>query len=375
MLLKSLIAFILALAVSGTSRAAEIYEGFQSIRQLGMGGVYVFDPYDAGSFNVNPAYTCYSKGLNWEILNLGMGLNGQSIYDTYQNAGSVNGIADLAPFYGKPIWVGLGGYSALTIPCFGFSFFNNGNTGLSLNNPAFPLMNMYATNDYGYSMGGAVPLGPNLSLGISAKRVDRRGGPIRLGAADLVNLNGGAMTDLLSNIENEGIGYGFDAGLVSRFEEAPFNPTLSLSWHDVGAMKFSKIAGTEAPPSQSDNLTLGMTVSGDIPLLGFAAGVEYRHITDANEQLGKKLHMGAEVTLALFDVRAGFYQGYTTYGAGVNLWIMDLDVASYSVEKGAYPGQSPDGRVQFSLSMDLSFDPDFKLMEIGGKRRNLKQRR
>lgn len=375
MLLKSLFALILSVLISGNARAAEIYEGFQTIRQLGMGGVYVFDPYDGGSFNVNPAYTCYTKGMNWEILNLGFGMNGQDIYELVQDNSDISGIEDLGPFYGKPIWLGLGGYTAFTIPCFGLSFFNHGYSSLSLNNPAFPIMNINAFYDYGYALGGAVPLGKNLSLGLSAKRINRRGGPISLGVADLVNVDEGYLTDLLTDIENEGVGYGLNAGLVARFEDVPLNPTASLSWQDIGSTRFTRTAGTDAPPAQKDNLTLGMTVSGDIPLLGFAAGFEYRHITDSNEQLGKKLHMGVEATLALFDVRAGFYQGYTTYGAGVNLWIFDLDAAMYTVEMGAYPGQTPQERLQMSLSMDLSFDPDFKMMEIGGKRRKLKQRR
>lgn len=375
MLLKNLIALILIFIGSGYARAGEIYEGFQTIRQLGMGGVYVFDPHDAGSYNINPAYTCYTKGMNWEILNLGLGINGKSIYDTVRDAGDIDGIEDLAPFYGKPVWLGLGGYSSFTIPCFGMSFFNYGYSTLALNNPAFPVLNMYATYDYGYSIGAAVPLGPNFSLGLAVKRLDRRGGPLSLGVADLVDVDEDYITDLISDIKNEGVGYGFDAGLVTRFEELPFNPTVSLSWHDVGSTSFTKIAGTEAPRPQQDNLTLGITVSGDMPLAGFAAGFEYRHITNEDEQLGKKLHMGAELSLALFDVRAGFYQGYTTYGAGVDLWIFDLDAAMYSVEKGAYPGQTPDERIQVALSMDLSFDPNFKLMDFGGKRRKLKQRR
>ena len=36
--------------------------------------------------------------------------------------------------------------------------------------------------------------------------------------------------------------------------------------------------------------------------------------------------MGAEVSIAMFDLRAGFYQGYTTYGLGMDLWLLKFDI-------------------------------------------------
>ena len=143
----------------------------------------------------------------------------------------------------------------------------------------------------------------------------------------------------------------------------------------MGSTAFQQTGGATAPERQKDNLVLGMTVDGSIPFLGMAAGFEYRHISDTGEQIGKKLHLGAEVSLAMFDLRAGFYQGYTSYGLGLDLWLLQLDAAWYQIEKGVYPGQTPDERVQLGLMMNLEFDPNFSLVGAGGKKRRLKQRR
>ena len=150
---------------------------------------------------------------------------------------------------------------------------------------------------------------------------------------------------------------------------------VSLNWRDIGSTAFTKTKGNDSPNRQKDDLVLGMTFDGSVPLLGVAGGLEYRHITDNDEQIGKKIHLGAEVTLAMFDFRAGLYQGYYTYGFGMNLWLLQFDAALYSVERGIYPGQTEDRRFQASILIDLEFDPNFKLVSSDGKARKLKQRR
>lgn len=372
--------FLFSFFVFNSAQAVEFFEPFQSTRQLGMGGVYVFNETDAGGFIQNPAYTCYNKGMNWSLFNFGIGVGDVQAYNQLtKDTGKLpdpSGFADLAPFYGKNVWLGLDGYTSFTVPCFGFAGTGTAIANFQLHNPAFPTLRTVYLKEYGVRIGGAIAFNPVFSLGLDVKRMDRAGGPKNLGPSTLTSLTGSnAIENLVSNFQNEGIGYGLDAGIVSRFSMLPFNPTLSLSWRDVGSTAYSLTKGTDAPERQKDNLVASATIDGSIPLLGLAAGVEYRHITDDDEQLGKKLHIGAEASLAFLDLRAGFYQGYATYGAGVNLWLLQFDAAWYRVEKGAYPGQTPDERVQLGIMMDLEFDPNFNFVDAGGRKRRLKQRR
>jgi hypothetical protein len=360
---------LLILLLSVSVQATELTTFGENIRALGMGGVRVLRDTDASAFFSNPAQLTYMKGMNLEVFNLGLGANGFQTIQDFQGIDTSN----LSNFYGRHLWIGAEGHTAFAIPYFGFGAYDQGYIDFELHNPAFPTLDMTYLNDQGFLLGGSVPLGPAGSFGLAVKRIDRMGGPQQIGP-DLLNSASLSAEELLEQFQDRGIAYGFDAGLMYRVP-APFNPTLSLAWQDVGSTAFQKTGGSDKPERIKDNLTFALTFQEDVPLLGFAGGIEYRHITDANEQLGKKLHLGAEISLLMFDLRAGFNQGYTTYGVGVDLFILQLEAASYTVERGAYPGQTGETRQQIGLNMSFGFDPDFKLTDMGGKKRRLKQRR
>lgn len=356
--------------LGGPTEAAELRSFGQNIRALGMGGVRLYTGEDAAVLLWNPAALHHNQGLRLDIFNLGLGTNGYQNYQTFTELGTIQGLDDLNPLYGKPFNVGVNGYAAMAFPNVGFAVFDEGWTDLMFNNPAFPELNVTYYNDYGYALGAAFG-GGGFSFGASVKRITRSGGKQTIGAE---LLNGFDTSRVTSMFTDEGIGYGVDLGLMYR---APviFSPTISLAWQNVGQTEFQLTKGTVTPPGIRDNLTLGATIDGSIGLAGMAAGIEYRHIGTQGEQLGKKIHMGAEVSLLNMDFRAGFYQGYTTYGFGLDLFLFQLDAALYSAERGAYPGQTKDERINVGVSATFGFDPDFNLISIGGKGRKLKQRR
>ncbi|MCE3010837.1 MAG: hypothetical protein LW875_09515 [Proteobacteria bacterium] len=352
--------------------SSEFYEYNKTVRQAGMGGVYVFRDDDASSFLQNPAYTCFTEGVNWTIFNMNLGSNGYSIYDDIGDFKKIDGINSLKPYYGKEVYIGVGANTTLTLPCFGVSYWLNGAITLLATNPPFPRLEVSYINDQAFQMGGAFKLSDNTSVGATIRRITRLGGDQVFDADLLTNIN----TDkILDSFNNTGRAWAADVGIVTRLSKQAFNPTLSIAWKDVGRTRFLRTKGLEAPQSQSDNLTMGLTFNAGIPGFSVEGGLEYRHITDTESQLGKKLHMGLELGLPFFDVRAGFNQGYTTYGFGMDLFFFQLDAAMYSVETGAYPGQKEDERLQIGLSFEMGFDPDFKLTNYGGKKRKLKQRR
>jgi hypothetical protein len=357
-------------------QAKEIHEPLQSVRQLGMGGVYVFDENDSTSFNQNPAYTCFTEGLNWNIFDISLGAGDLSLAETFANGlPDITGINGLNEFYGKRVSAGVDARSTLTLPCFGMSGYYQVLANFRMHNPAYPTLDTFYLQEYAFKIGGGFKIGDVFSFGMDVKRVDRKGGPYSFGVNTLVSLGADGLTTLLEQIENQGVGFGLDIGMVTRFSKLPLNPTLSLAWKDVGSTAFERTKGATYPERQKDNLVLGATVGGGLPGLGLAAGIEYRHITDNDEQIGKKIHLGGEISLAFLDVRGGLYQGYSTYGVGIDLWLLEMDATLYSVETGAYPGQSEEKRAQVSLLLNLEFDPNFNLVDAGGKRRKLKQRR
>ncbi len=353
------------------AKAAELFEYNQSIQSIGMGGVRYAESSDSSIMLWNPAGLGTLSGLNWQLFNLGFGLNGQQIYQDLQDIGELNGVDSLSSFYGKDIWIGVGGNSSLALGALGFSVYSSGAMDFRLSNPAYPQLAINYLNDYGFVIGGGLSLGPSLFAGMNLKRITRKGTLLLLGPDELETISSSTLMD---RIQDEGTGYGVDLGLLWK-APTPGNPTVSLSWKDVGSTEFIKTIGDKGPPRLKDNLTLGISANGSAYGLGFGTGLEYRHIMETGEPIGKKLHLGLELSLLFADLRAGLYQGYTTYGLGVDLWLLNLDAAIYGVETGAYPGQTKSERIQISLSMDLSFSPDFSYIGASGKNRRLKQRR
>lgn len=359
--------------------AAEFYEPFQTTRQLGMGGVYVFNENDSNSFIQNPAYSCFTKGMNWSIANLNFGIgdlsNTEDIQQTLEEDTELTA-DNISDFYGKKVYVKTGGSTSFTLPCFGFGINHNVIASFLVENPAFPTIKTFYLTDTIVLIGGGFKFGEVFSFGADVKQIRRKGGPVTFGPDSISLLDEpDGFANMIKSAENGGSAYGVDIGITARVDASPMNPTFSMAWKDVGSTSFTKTTGNQSPERQKDNLVLGATFDQSFILFGIAGGIEYRHATDSSVQFGQKIHMGAELSLPMIDLRAGLHQGYPTYGAGIDLWLFTLDASLYSVETGFYPGQTPEQRAQITLSLDLSFDPNFNLMGSKGGQRRLKQRR
>lgn len=363
--------FLIIFFIASGSFAAELYEYNRPIRALGMGNVYLNFVKDTDAPTLNPAYLGFVSGISVEMLNLGFGLNGLDTLSSYGSSTSVESSSDYDKFFGKKIWLGVGGRLSATMPNFGVTVYDDGQVSMILRNTAFPNMDMSFFNDYGIVIAGAIPIAPLTSMGIAFKRINRWGGYQTVGLSTIAQ---GSSAALQSQFENKGVGYGGDIALMTKIP-GPLSPAFSVVWQDVGSTAFTKTTGVDAPPRIKDNLQAGAGVSLDLPGLDMHAGVEYRHINDTGVQIGKKLHTGFELSLPLLDLRAGSSQGYTTYGAGFSFLFINVDAAMFKTETGEYPGQSTEDRLLLSISIDLSVDANFNFYSKEGKKRNLKQRR
>lgn len=368
-----IVSLFLILISCAAAKAAEMVESNQAIRSLGMGGVYITVVKDTDVLFYNPAALTKIEGLNWQLFNIGVGTN----KDTFESVDNLRTLTDSSSpseynrYFGKKLGAKLNAKSAFAMPYFGFAAFENGTLSATLHNPAYPTFDTTFLNDYGFLVGGAVDLGSGLSFGATVKRISRWGGQKDIGIGHLVS---GQNRELLEQFKTKGTGHGLDASLMYS-APVPFNPTLAVVWQDIGQTSFARTDGTENIPMIKDNLSVGVGTNVDLPGLDWSTSLEMRHLTDSSEQIGKKVHVGTEVSLPLIDLRAGMNQGYQTYGVGVNFFFLRVDAAYYKEELGVYPGQTPDTRAQIGVSLDLSFDANFKFTDNNGKRRRLKQRR
>lgn len=361
---------IFLILIANFAHAAEVIETHHNVRSNGMGGIYMSIVNNSDAIFVNPAALGRTEGLNWQVMNVEFGINGLDIYEDFNNIDSGDSNT-FSQFFGRDIWLRGGGKTAVTLPYFGVGAYTDTQTHLVLHNPAFPQFDTTFLSDYGLVVGGAFPLGPISYGGITFKRISRWGGQQDI---DLGVIASGDASALADEFQNKGNGYGIDLATVTTLP-MPLSPSISIVWQDVGSTAFTKSAGATAPPRIHDNLSLGVSTSLDLPGLDWVAGMEYRHITESEYALGQKLHFGTELSLPFIDLRGGLNQGYATYGLGLNFFFLTFDAAMYTEETGAYPGQTPQNRIELGLSLDLSFDADFGIVNSQGKRRKLKQRR
>ncbi len=352
-----------------------MYETARSIRSLGMGGVYIPIVKDTDALFYNPAALGRLDGMDIQLINVGLGAN---ITDPEK----ISALTEIDPsdpttfnaLFGEKYWFGGAGKVAVAVPYFGVGYFTDYSVELELHNPAFPEFQTYFLNDSGFVVGGAVAILPNTYLGMNFKKIVRWGGTVQDLGLDAIVGGGTSMEAIGNSFDSKGTGYGLDLALTTELP-FPLKPTFAIVWQNVGDVAFTKTAGTEAPPHIHQNLSIGAGMDLDLPGLDIAVGAEARHLTDYDVQLGKKLHIGAEISLPILDFRAGYSQGYLSYGVGVNLLVFRLDAVSYTEELGVYPGQTADNRYLIGLSIDLSFDANFNFQDNNGKRRKLKQRR
>lgn len=374
----ALLSLILTFIISQSLQARELFEYQRPAWSLGMGGVYTPFPRSGDIPTANAAYLTRVKEISLELLNLEIKSSGLKDLENFQDLPEIDGVEDLGPLYGKPLQTGFEGRLSIVAPNFGLSGFSNVFLRTYFNNPLVPEWYVHYLSDYGLNVAFAKELSPQLSAGIAIKRINRRGG---IAIVDLEVIEDYIATEdqdvILDLLNNQGIAYGVDLSLLHLASES--SPTIAtLVWKDVGRTTFQKTAGDKNPPSIRDNLILGLGYVWDGPGFGLKSGLEFRHLLTDRTQFGKKIHTGVEFSLPLIDVRAGLSQGYMTYGVGLDLWILRFEAAQFTEEFGAYPGQTPETRLQMSITIDLSVDADFNFTSKtgkNGKRANLKQRR
>ena len=364
---------IAILIFSLSAPAAELYESGLPVRCLAMGGACISQMRGAQALFINPAALARVDGFDFILAQVqaGVSKDAQRFLQQAQNNSTGLTLADVSGLYGKTLAADISARTSIAMPFFGIGFYAQNYLVETFNNPTFPTFNANFISDYGYAIGGAIPVGPMTSFGIMGRHVKRWGGNKDINVTDLVGTTDRNLIN--QSFQDRGAGNAIDLSFMTTFPTA-YKPTLAVVWQDVGSTRFEMTSGTQSPPAQKDNLMLGGSIEHEFAYANFTHALDYKFITTPNEPFSKKLHLGSEVSFGLIDLRAGFSQGYLTYGAGVDLWLIRADVAFYSTELGTYAGQTANDRYQGSLSINFDFDQSFKL-NLEGKKRRLKQRR
>ena len=166
----------------------------------------------------------------------------------------------------------------------------------------------------------------------------------------------------------------FNFGFQRRLETAS---ALKMTWgvtaNNVGGLKFKRSDNETSPADQNPEYSTGFSWQpswGPVRLL-YAIDIRdltMKHADDTDCQskkstdcLWKRLHIGTEIGISPIDsgastfaIRAGFNQGYFTYGFELNPFIffrgLNIQYAVYKTETGSQIGDRPDKRKVFQLN-------------------------
>jgi len=334
-----------------------------SVRALGMGDAYTAIVDNSDSLFYNPAGLAKVSGINWKIFDVRAGASGVDALTDLQDVNSDEGFATgLNALYGDHVWAGAGAESAITVPMFGFAIYNHFDALLKVDNPVNPEVYTSVINDYGYVFGFGVPIGPFVQTGMNFRYVKRTGARTPFGPTFIADLN---PDEIYNNVTGWGVGYGADAGLNFLIPTPVFGFSVAATWRNIGRLSFRSEDPSANIPYEENDVGVGLGFVFDTPLLAIRPAIDFRYINREDLQLTRKINFGVEFDLPIIDIRGGFREGYWTAGAGINLGLLHVDVASYGVELGEYPGQIEDRRYVASVSIELGVG-NFSVVDASG---------
>ena len=347
MIFKNHIALLFFIFAADSVSARVLFQPGQTTRSLAMGGTYVAFARGVDALYYNAAALARNEGFSFTLAEIqpAISKNAQRLANQSQGNGSPTTAADLNGLYGNTFTVDVNARSGFVFPYWGFGVYSTNYINESFNNPVFPSFNVQFISDYGYLVSGAVPIGPQTSIGLTGRHVKRWGGEADILVTSLIGTNDKAL--IQNTITDKGTGNAMDVSFLHTFN-GEWSPSIAAVWYDLGNTKFNPTTGN-GPPQQENNLVFGVSAQKKVPLGTWTSSFEYKYIQQL-ENLSKKVHLGTELSFGLIDLRAGLYQGYVTYGVALDFSFLRIEAASYGARPRAHrarpspPRMRPDCR-------------------------------
>jgi hypothetical protein len=318
----SKILFSLVLLQSASAYAGEIYEFYNGVRSLGMGGAYVTTANDETAMYTNPAGLGKLRDVFITIADPEMGLTDNITdfvpFGDITDLASAQGlVAIMADQPGEHLHFHAQLSPSLVLPNFGIGLLAKWETNFSTDDPATTITMNYR-NDYALTMAYNFRLFDGiLKVGVNAKYIDRIEVRDQQVPTSTTNLE-------FKNISSEGTGVSSDAGIILT---APWQllPSIGVVVRDVGHTSFTMSDGafyrtSTRPQQEQQQVDAGISIS---PIFGKnVRGVFTAEVHDVTtkdplekEDIMRRFHGGMELNVAdFFFLRGGWNQKFWTGG-------------------------------------------------------------
>lgn len=348
---------------------------YEGTRPIGMGGAFLALADDHNMLWYNPAGLAYVDKVHSNVIDITLGVDSVDTLNRFvgmvfdQNIdNAIRTDQQFNRFYAKPTFIA---------PYFGFSIYNQLNSYLEFANLSSLDVNvdLFAANDIGAIVGGAVPLTSFLSVGASLRAFTRSGvdGTITLetllNQIDMATLDLNNPIDFTSSIYTQlqkmlGTGWAIGAtvGALAKFKlgKNPTDPEIGAAFtiEDVTNTEFRTLL-TDTKPSTIP-MVYNLGVSAKYPLgpkesLNFA--IDYRDILGHfGLPFFKQLYMGGEYRTRFWGFRAGLYQLNPTVGLSIEFPPHTrIHLATYAPSLGGAPWEKY--QIWFVAQAVIGFNP------------------
>jgi hypothetical protein len=371
-LCKQLGAFCIYLAMSSNGALAEELQwNFESIRARGRGNAYVASYWNEEALRHNPASvaekTDYLK-LDWFQADMIVGDNTintiSSLIDSVSSGATANGLLDsLSSQFGKRLSaraqlfpLGLRIMRVSVVPYMTSAHW------FEMRTPPLPEVKLNSDTRLGAILSYSIGLGKNMYAGFNVRpytRILAQGDISMIDIISIAGASGQSQLDEYLSARTETM-IGFDVGLL--WVPKP-NLRFGLMSQDVGDTTGTSTKTTTLAPSEVKNKTsIGMYYrkdfkgwnldwGTDVHDIFNRQGVNILRLISTGVEFGKSFY-GADQDVG---VQMGLSEGYLSFGAFLDLWLVRAQFANYGVEAGATPGQRLDRRWAGSLSSSMTF--------------------
>ena len=330
---------------------------YKGLRSLGMGSAYTAVGRDAEALFYNPA-TLYDMGFQLHILDpvaeIDSGvtdiaeevLDAMDIDDDQERTDELFNLIERNQ--GKPLHFRIAFFPHVAVKNIAVGVLGQGRTDIKLHSPlsSAGAVEFHGGYEYGPVAGFSMALPvTGLRIGVGGKYIARSWFDENFTVADIA-----AESFDFEEKKTDKSDISFDLGLLYNLPVLEsLSPQAGLSVLDITDLDFED--GGKVP----QRINLGISIRPKIPFItSTTLALDYQDIAKGYEQddsLGKRLHFGAEVGLLRnhLMLRAGLNQGYSSFGAEVDLWLLKLSYANYQEEIGIYAGQDKDERQAVQL--------------------------
>jgi hypothetical protein len=358
------------LSITSLAHADEqIIRQYESIRDMGMGGLKITTGLYEDNFFGNPARAAANPAWRVTILDPTIEVDSHLVQNITAFTGSGDKIQNIANTAGDNNHARL----ETTMPAWYLPPSNHRRWSLNVAVITSSQIDLSVRNNYSISDDAFVDIGPavtyayqflpdrSLSVGATGHLQYRLSTNQPYSIADL--LNGRSFT--LSDIGQQGTMMDFDLGVNKIFPWHPAGVELSAAAaiDNVLGGKYNHntvtpVKGVVGVDPQQSNRIYGLGVAGkrDIGIFhDTMVGIESSDIgNNTGASFYRTLHMGAETRLVgILRPRIGINEGYFAAGCGVDLRVLEVEVATWGEELSLNPGQLQDRRYGFRVALQL----------------------